>query len=186
MPRRPSPPAGPEPEEIPLTVLYEDEDLLAIDKPPGMVVHPAKGHWAGTLAAAVAFRFGQMSTVGGPQRPGIVHRLDRDTSGVILIARNDTAHVALARQFEERTTEKEYYALVYGVPDRDRDTIEQPIGPHPYQREKMAIRPGHPEARDACTFYEVLETVRRGGGGRRVPQDGPHPSDSRPPYARWP
>jgi len=151
------PTAGAQPENIPLEVLYEDDHIIAVNKPPAMVVHPSRGHWSGTLASALAFHFDQLSTAGGPTRPGIVHRLDRDTSGVMVIAKQDPIHYALADQFEQRETEKEYFAIVVGEPDRDRDWISQPIGPHPYQREKMAIRPGHPDARDATTFYEVTE-----------------------------
>src|SRR6185436_6573857 len=128
---------GPQPENIPLEIVYEDDAIAVINKPPGMVVHPAKGHWAGTLTAALQFHFDQLSTAGGPTRPGIVHRLDRDTSGVMVIAKQDPVHFALANQFEQRETEKEYFAIVVGEPDRDRDWISQPIGPHPYQREKM-------------------------------------------------
>ena len=148
---------GPEPEEIPLDILFEDEHMVAINKPAGMVVHPAKGHWSGTLTAALAFHFQSLSSVGGPTRPGIVHRLDRETSGVIVVARTDQAHMHLAKQFEERSTTKEYFAISTGSPDRDADIIRQPIGVHPYQREKMAIRADHATSRDAETFYEVLE-----------------------------
>jgi 23S rRNA pseudouridine1911/1915/1917 synthase len=146
---------GAEPEDIPLSVLYEDKYLAVIDKPHGMVVHPSKGHWSGTLTAAIAHRFGSLSQIGGVTRPGIVHRLDRDTSGVIVIARSDPVHAALSRQFAERTVEKEYFAICRGRLDRDRDLIEQPIAPHPNQREKMAIRSQHPASRPACTFFEV-------------------------------
>jgi 23S rRNA pseudouridine1911/1915/1917 synthase len=149
--------AGPHPENIPLDILYEDDSIIAVNKPPGMVVHPARGHWSGTLASALSFHFQQLSRVGGETRPGIVHRLDRDTSGVIVVAKTDPMHYALAAQFENRTTEKEYFAITAGVPDRDRDIIEQPIGMHPHQREKMAIRAGHSTSREATTFYEVLE-----------------------------
>jgi 23S rRNA pseudouridine1911/1915/1917 synthase len=151
---------SPQPEDIPLDILYEDDHLIAVNKSPDMVVHPAKGHWAGTLTSALAFRFSQLSSVGGPTRPGIVHRLDRETSGVIVVAKTDRAHLALAAQFEARTTEKEYTAIVIGSLDRDRDVIEQPIGMHPYHREKMAIRPDHETTRDAKTFYEVVERFR--------------------------
>src|SRR4029079_15526601 len=106
------PRAGPEPENIPLEILFEDEHLAAINKPPGMVVHPAKGHWSGTLTAGLAFHFQQLSGAGGATRPGIVHRLDRDTSGVLVVAKTDTAHYALAEQFARRTVEKEYFAIV--------------------------------------------------------------------------
>jgi 23S rRNA pseudouridine1911/1915/1917 synthase len=151
----PVPREGPRGEAIPLDVLYEDDCLIVINKPPGMVVHPGKGHLYGTLVAALTHRFTQLSSVGGPARPGIVHRLDRDTSGVIVVARTDRAHLVLAGQFQERVVEKEYYAIVAGNPDHDRDLIDQPIGIHPYQRDKMAIRAGHSTTRDARTFYEV-------------------------------
>jgi 23S rRNA pseudouridine1911/1915/1917 synthase len=151
------PRSSPRPEAIPLTVLYEDDDMVAINKSPGMVVHPSRGHWSGTLTSALAFHFDSLSTAGGTNRPGIVHRLDRDTSGVIVIAKHDQAHAGLSIQFEARTTEKEYFALCYGNVDRDRDIVDQPIGPHPYQREKMAIRVGHPDSKEAQTFYEVAE-----------------------------
>lgn len=147
--------SGPIPEDIPLDIVHEDDQLAVINKPSGMVVHPAKGHWEGTLTSALAFHFQQLSSVGGPQRPGIVHRLDRDTSGLIVVAKSDAAHVALASQFEHRQVEKEYYAICRGQLDRDRDWIRQPIGVHPYQREKMAIRAEHGTSRDAETFYEV-------------------------------
>jgi 23S rRNA pseudouridine1911/1915/1917 synthase len=148
-------PEGPEPEDIPLDVLYEDDRIAVVNKPHGMVVHPSKGHWRGTLTAALAHRFGQLSQVGGATRPGVVHRLDRDTSGVIVVARDDQAHLSLSRQFEQRTVEKEYFAICRGQLDRDRDRIEQPIGPHPHQREKMAIRREHPASRAASTFFEI-------------------------------
>lgn len=145
------------PENIPLDIIFEDEHLAVVNKPPGMVVHPAKGHWSGTLVSALTYHFRQLSSIGGPTRPGVVHRLDRDTSGVILVAKTDEAHTALAAQFEQRTTDKEYIAIVSPAPDRDRDIIDKPIGIHPYQREKMAIRGGHPSSREAQSYYEVLE-----------------------------
>ena len=148
---------GPEPEDIPLEVLFEDEHMAVINKPAGMVVHPAKGHWSGTLTSALQFHFNTLSTVGGAERPGIVHRLDRDTTGVIAVAKTDQAHHALAAQFEQRTVQKEYVAIVCGSLDRDRDRIDKPIGVHPYQREKMAIRYEHKTVRTAETFYEVAE-----------------------------
>jgi 23S rRNA pseudouridine1911/1915/1917 synthase len=163
---------APQGEDIPLVILFEDDALIVVDKPAGMVVHPAKGHWSGTLTAALAFHFEQLSTVGGKLRPGIVHRLDRDTSGVIVIAKTDPAHLALAAQFEARTVQKEYFALTSGVPDRDRDVIEMPIGPHPQQREKMAIRPEHPRSREARTFYEVAERFRGLAAVRVFPKTG--------------
>jgi 23S rRNA pseudouridine1911/1915/1917 synthase len=164
--------AGPHPEEIPLDILYEDEHIIAVNKPPGMVVHPARGHWSGTLASALSFHFQQLSQVGGPTRPGIVHRLDRDTSGVVVVAKTDPMHYALAAQFERRTTEKEYLAITAGVPDRDRDRIDQPIGIHPQQREKMAIRANHSTSRDASTFYEVVERFPGHALVRVLPKTG--------------
>src|SRR4051812_26046722 len=128
---------GPVPENIPLEILFEDEHLAAVNKPPAMVVHPAKGHWSGTLTAALAFHFQQLSGAGGPTRPGIVHRLDRDTSGVLVVAKTDAAHFALSEQFAGRSVEKEYFAVVVGSSDKDRDLIDLPIGIHPFHREKM-------------------------------------------------
>jgi 23S rRNA pseudouridine1911/1915/1917 synthase len=148
---------GPQPEELPLDLLFEDEHLIAVNKAAGMVVHPAKGHWAGTLTSALAFHFESLSSVGGPTRPGIVHRLDRETSGVMVVAKTDQAHHKMAAQFEHRTVKKEYLAIVLGRPDRDRDMIDQPIGAHPYSREKKAIRADHSTSREARTFYEVSE-----------------------------
>lgn len=150
-------PEAQKPEEVPLDILYEDEHLAAINKPPGMVTHPAKGHWDGTLTAAMLAKFSQLSDLGGSSRPGIVHRLDRDTSGVLVIAKNNQAHEALVQQFAERETEKEYFALVVGCPDRDRDIIDAPIGPHPRYRERMSVVRDDPAAKEAHTFYEVDE-----------------------------
>ena len=148
---------GPQPENIPLEILYEDDNLAAVNKPPGLVVHPARGHWSGTLSSALQFHFDQLSGAGGATRPGIVHRLDRDTSGVIVIAKNDPTHMALAEQFERREVEKEYFAVVRGLPNLDRDVIDLPIGAHPYNREKMAIRRDHATSKPAQTFYEVQQ-----------------------------
>ncbi|MBM4091639.1 MAG: RluA family pseudouridine synthase [Planctomycetes bacterium] len=144
-------------EPVPIDILYEDACLVAVNKPPSMVVHPSRGHLGGTLANALAHHFAALSGIGGPTRPGIVHRLDRDTSGVIIVAKDDATHLALASQWEHRTIEKEYLAVVAGVPDRDRDRIEQPIGIHPRQRDKMAIRAHHATTRTASTFFEVTE-----------------------------
>jgi 23S rRNA pseudouridine1911/1915/1917 synthase len=151
----------PAPEDIPLEVLYEDEFLAVINKPPDMVVHPAKGHWTGTLANALSFHFGQLSNLGGDYRPGIVHRLDRDTSGVILVAKDEQTHRDLGYQFEHRKVFKEYVALTAGVLDRDSDYIERPITHHPHDRVKMAVADDEDEdGKDACSFYEVIERFR--------------------------
>ncbi len=144
-------------EKIDLDIVFEDEHMVVINKPSGMVVHPAKGHWAGTLTCALAWHFEHLSTIGGANRPGIVHRLDRDTSGLIAVAKNDKAHTALAKQFEQREVEKEYYAICRGKFDRDRDWVRLPIGAHPYQREKKAVRQDHATSRDAETFFEVQQ-----------------------------
>ena len=149
---------SPRPEDIPLDILYQDDELVVVNKPAGMVVHPARGHWSGTLAGALQFHFGPaLSSSGGPTRPGIVHRLDRDTSGVILVARTDRAHLKLAAQFQHRTIEKEYFAIVAGRPELDRDVIDRAIGVHPQQREKMAIFRDDAAGRTAQTFYQVRE-----------------------------
>jgi 23S rRNA pseudouridine1911/1915/1917 synthase len=164
---------APRAEDIPLEILYEDESLAVVNKPPGMVVHPARGHWSGTLAGALQFRFGSaLSASGGPTRPGIVHRLDRDTSGAILVARNDLVHAKLAEQFANRTIEKEYFALTANCPERDRDFIDSPIGFHPHHREMMAIRRDDPESRSAMTFYEVLERFDGFGAIKLTPKTG--------------
>jgi 23S rRNA pseudouridine1911/1915/1917 synthase len=168
----PPPVDGPQPEAIDLSILYEDEAFLAINKPAGMVVHPAKGNWSGTLASALAYHFQQLSDVGGPTRPGIIHRLDRDTSGVILIAKTNAVHLNLSEQFETRVVSKEYFAIVVGKVELDRDIIRQPIGPHPYQRDKMAIRRDHPESRDAETYYEVLQRMGSFAAIRVQPKTG--------------
>jgi 23S rRNA pseudouridine1911/1915/1917 synthase len=121
-----------------------------------MVVHPARGNWTGTLTSALAFRFQSLTDIGGPTRPGIVHRLDRDTSGVIVVAKTNAFHLHLAEQWHERDVKKEYLAITAGILDRDRDMIDAPIGRHPFQRDKMAIRERHETSRPAKTFYEVL------------------------------
>ena len=155
------PRSAPVPEEIPLDILYEDESLAVINKPAGMVVHPSRGHWAGTLVGALAFHFqNNLSQVRGAARPGIVHRLDRDTSGAIIVAKTDFAHMKLAEQFAQREIHKEYVAICSGAPPRDRDVIDAPIGPHPHQSEKMAIRFECEDAKPAQTFYEVLRRYK--------------------------
>ena len=134
----PPEPTHPEPipEDIHLEVLYEDDYLAVINKPPDMVVHPAKGHWTGTLVNALRFRFDHLSEYNGDYRPGIVHRLDRDTSGAILVAKEEKTHRDLAMQFELRKVFKEYVALAAGVLDRDSDYIEGKIAHHPRDRRR--------------------------------------------------
>lgn len=160
------------PEDIPLTVVYEDPALTVVNKPADMVTHPAKGHWSGTLVNALQFHYDTLSTIAGEDRPGIVHRLDRDTTGLILVARDDQAHRMLATQFEQRTIHKEYLALVAGDPERDSDYVEKTIGFHPTNREKMAIRRPEDGGKEAVTFYEVLERFRGFALVRCKPQTG--------------
>jgi 23S rRNA pseudouridine1911/1915/1917 synthase len=142
------------PEQIPLTILYEDADVVAIDKPAGMIVHSGAGVHSGTLVNALLHRFGSLSRHAGELRPGIVHRLDRYTSGVLLVAKNDTAHQRLAEQFASRQVEKTYLALVHGKVKQDRGRIEKPIARDPRQRIRMTARLAH--GRAAWSEYRVL------------------------------
>jgi 23S rRNA pseudouridine1911/1915/1917 synthase len=155
---QPAPPA-PAPENIPLAVIYEDADIVVIDKPPGLVVHPAAGNWTGTLVNALVAHCGAtLSGIGGVRRPGIVHRLDKDTTGLMVVAKNDRAHQALAAQFADHgrtgSLQRGYLAFVWGMPSRPKGVIDKPIDRHPQARERMAVRPG---GREAITLWEVLE-----------------------------
>jgi 23S rRNA pseudouridine1911/1915/1917 synthase len=142
-----------EPEPIPLEIVYEDGDLLVIDKPAGLVVHPAAGHWHGTLVNAVLHHCPDLEGVGGAHRPGIVHRLDKDTSGLILVAKNDRAVRNLQAQFKGREVEKSYLALVYGLVSPPNGEIVAPVGRDARERKRMAIVPG---GRAAVTLYQAL------------------------------
>ena len=166
------PRSSPIPEEIPLEILYEDDVLAVVNKPADMVVHPSRGHWSGTLVSALAYKYDELSTVRGPERPGIVHRLDRDTSGVILIAKNNVSHARLAGLFQTKKIHKEYFAIVSGVPPFDSDVVDLPIGHHPKNREKMTIARSDPEAKPAVTRFEVLERFRGFSTVRALPQTG--------------
>ncbi len=137
-----------------------------------MVTHPAKGNWQGTLVNALQFHYDSLSTLAGENRPGIVHRLDRDTTGLLVVVKNDLAHRRLALQFELREVHKEYLALVYGAPERDSDYIERAIGFHPLNREKMAIRALQDGGKPAVTYYEVAERFRGHALVRCMPQTG--------------
>jgi 23S rRNA pseudouridine1911/1915/1917 synthase len=145
-------------EAIPLDIVYEDEDLVVIDKPAGMVVHPAPGHSSGTLVHALLGRGGTWSAAGGAARPGIVHRLDKGTSGLIVVARNDVSHRALSSQLSDRTLSRTYLAIVRGLLKNDAGELEGPIGRDPKERKRMAVVSG---GRYARTRYQVVE--RRGG-----------------------
>lgn len=144
------------PEEIPLDILYEDSDILIVNKPKGMVVHPAPGHYSGTLVNAVMFHCrDNLSGINGVSRPGIVHRIDMDTTGSLIICKNDRAHQALAEQLKEHHITRRYHAIVHGNLKEDRGTINAPIGRHPTERKKMSTHSRH--GRDAVTHYQVLE-----------------------------
>lgn len=143
------------PEDIPLDIIYEDDHLMLINKPPDMVVHPAPGHMSGTLVNALAYHVQQLSTAGGPLKPGIVHRLDRDTSGIMLVIKSDTVHSKLAEQFQKRYIHKEYIALVEGDVELDSDVIELPLGRQKKFPKKMGVR--HDTGKEATSIYEVLE-----------------------------
>jgi 23S rRNA pseudouridine1911/1915/1917 synthase len=157
------------PEHIALTVVYEDDELIVVDKPPGLVVHPAAGNRSGTLVNALVAHCGaSLAGIGGVGRPGIVHRLDKDTSGLLVVAKTDRAHRVLSRQFADHgrngPLRRGYLAFVWGAPDRPRGTVAKPIGRHPHARDKMAVRA---DGREAITHWEVLERYR-GSDGRPV------------------
>ena len=144
------------PEDIPLDILYEDQDILVVNKPKGMVVHPAAGHYSGTLVNALMYHCkDSLSGINGVMRPGIVHRIDMDTTGSLLVCKNDEAHRILAEQLKEHTIRREYHAIVYGNIKEDTGTVDAPIGRHPTDRKKMSIN--HKNGKQAVTHYEVLE-----------------------------
>jgi 23S rRNA pseudouridine1911/1915/1917 synthase len=152
-------PPEPQGEDIALDITYEDDDIIVIDKPKGLVVHPAAGHETGTLVNAVIAHCGvSLSGIGGVKRPGIVHRLDKDTTGLMVVAKNDRAHASLTAQFADhgRTgpMQRGYMAFIWGVPTRQRGTVDAPIDRHPYAREKMAVRKS---GREAVTHWELRE-----------------------------
>lgn len=155
-----SPPPPDDPRVLPeageLTVLFEDADLVVLDKPAGLVVHPGAGRPVGTLVHRLVARYPELVGVGGPGRPGIVHRLDRETSGLLVVARNDAAYRALVRAFAEREVDKVYLAVVHGRPKSDRGEIEAPIARHPTDRKRMAVRPRGKAARSS---YRVLASA---------------------------
>lgn len=143
------------PEAIPLHVLYEDQDLIVIDKPAGMVVHPAVGHPHGTLVNALLHHCTDLAGIGGEIRPGIVHRIDKDTSGVIVVTKNDLSHQHLAAQFKDHSIKRRYLALVHGAPNGHSGTIDQPIGRHPTQRKKMSSKARN--SKRAVTHWKVIK-----------------------------
>lgn len=147
-----------EPEPIPLDIVYEDGDLLVVNKPKGMVVHPAPGNPNGTLVNALLYHCGDsLSGINGVARPGIVHRIDKDTSGLLIVAKNDFSHVRLAEQIKAHSFTREYSAVVYGRVKEDEGTVDQPIGRHPVERKKMAVLRDSASARNAVTHYRVIK-----------------------------
>jgi 23S rRNA pseudouridine1911/1915/1917 synthase len=147
-----------QPEDIPLDVLYEDADLIILNKPADILVHPARGNKSGTLVNALVHYSDRLSSGLGEFRPGIVHRLDRDTTGVMIVTKHESAQWKVAKQFENRQVHKNYLAIAHGTPDLDADRINAPLGVHPQVREKYAIRPEI--GKEAITFYEVVEAFR--------------------------
>ena len=144
------------PENIPLDILYEDDDILIVNKPKGMVVHPAAGHYSGTLVNALMYHCGEsLSGINGVMRPGIVHRIDMDTTGSLLVCKNDQAHQKLAEQLKVHSIKRVYHAIVRGNLKEDSGTIDAPIGRHPVDRKKMSIN--YQNGREAVTHYQVLE-----------------------------
>jgi 23S rRNA pseudouridine1911/1915/1917 synthase len=148
-----------QPEAISLDILYEDEHLIIINKPAGLVVHPAPGHETGTLVNALLYHCQNLAGIGGIQRPGIVHRLDKDTTGAIAVAKTDYAHQHLQGQIKAKTARREYWGIVYGSPHGDHSTINLPIGRHPVDRKKMAVVPREKGGREAVTHWQVLERL---------------------------
>lgn len=154
----PAQPSGLIGEDIPLDILFEDDDVLVINKPAGMVVHPAAGHDTGTLVHAVLGYEPDLEGIGGEERPGVVHRLDKDTSGIIVIAKNERAHRWLAEQFKSREVEKTYLALVDGAPPTPAGRVEAPVGRDPRERKKMAVVSSVAKGREAVSEYRTLES----------------------------
>lgn len=146
------------PEDIDIEIMYEDDDIAVVNKPQGMVVHPAAGNFTGTLVNALLAKCSNLSGINGVIRPGIVHRIDKDTSGVLVVAKNDNAHKALAEQIKEHSMKRVYMALVEGVIKNDEGTIDLPIGRHPIERKRMAVV--QKNGRNAVTHYKVLERFK--------------------------
>ena len=188
-PAKPFPSTGPRPapdraqaEDMPLDILYEDDDLLVLNKPPGLVVHPAAGHAEHTLVNALLHHCaGRLSGIGGVARPGIVHRLDKETSGCLVVAKNDAAHLKLSAQFAGREVVKIYQAIVCGRMPRAAGEIDAAIARHPAQRKRMAVAGAG--GRQARTSYRVLEQWPAGRPGGDAPAHRAHPSNPRSPGA---
>ena len=148
-----------EPENIPLDILYEDKDIIVVNKPKGMVVHPAAGHYSGTLVNALMYHCGsELSGINGYMRPGIVHRIDMDTTGSVIVCKNDIAHNCIAKQLKEHSVTRRYHAICYGVLKEDEYTIDKPIGRHPTERKKMAVNERN--GKRAVTHVKVLKRYK--------------------------
>jgi 23S rRNA pseudouridine1911/1915/1917 synthase len=149
-----------EAEDMPLDIIYEDKDIILINKPKGMVVHPAAGHYSGTLVnGLMAHCKEDLSGINGVMRPGIVHRIDMDTTGALIVCKNDVAHNSIAEQLKEHSITRKYFAVVHGVLKQDEGTVSAPIGRHPVDRKKMSIN--EKNGREAVTHYRVLERYRQ-------------------------
>lgn len=147
------------PEKIPLDILYEDEHLIIVNKPAGMVVHPAPGHYTGTLVHALLYHCPTLAGIGGVERPGIVHRLDKDTTGAIVVAKSDLAHQNLQAQIKAKTARREYWGVVYGSFPEAAGKIDLPIGRHKSDRKKMAVIPVDKGGRQGVTYWKTLERI---------------------------
>lgn len=173
------------PEKMDLDVVYEDEHFMAINKQAGVMVHPARGKWTGTLVNGLVYYGQKWSTVNGAWRPGILHRLDRNTTGIMLIAKSDEAHWRLARQFENRTIQKTYVAVIHGIPELLSDVVNLPIGQDRYVREKQAIRKVENGGREAVTFYEVKETFSHSDPSVLLPSEFAKDKKNPPPPQKY-
>ena len=149
------------PEDIPVGIVYEDEDIAVIDKPQGLTVHTGNGHLSGTLVNALLYRLNSLSSINGVVRPGIVLRIDKDTSGLLVVAKNDAAHLSLSKQIAQKTCAREYLALCEGIFKEDKGTVDTYIGRHPTDRVKMAVLP-EGKGRRAVTHFEVVKRYKRG------------------------
>ncbi len=146
------------PEDLDLEIIYEDEDVIVVNKPSGMVVHPANGHYSGTLVNGLLFQAKSLSTINGVIRPGIVHRIDKETSGLLVVAKNDLAHESLSKQLKDKTVERQYVALVYGTFDYQKGKVDAPIGRDEHDRQKMNVTPKN--SKPAVTYFEVIEQFK--------------------------
>ena len=157
-------------EDIPIDIIYEDEEVVLVNKPPGMVVHPAHGNPNHTLVNALLYHFKGLSSIGGAVRPGLVHRLDKDTSGIMVIAKNDRAHAILSKQFKNHTIDKKYYVIVRGLVQHDEGIIEEPVGRAFLNRKKVIIKPSG--GKDAITFYRVSKRFKNASLVEVYPKTG--------------